>query len=236
MGFIPCLTTAFGKPFTAPGFTNWFREVCDEAGLPKGTSAHGLRKAMCRRLTEAGCSASEIKAIVDDIKPALLVAGGEFKEYGLAHGIKTLTFAELPRGWEDPHRDADGAVSTQFCTSGTTGLPKGAMLTGANLLNTGLCLALEMPEMREGGRSLVCMPMFHTGGTGWAVWSMQEGMTLVVVLALSPHLPYCKVTDAAIKDIAVFKNLATLELFGTQVTEQGVAALRQALPKCKISR
>ena len=63
MGLIPCLTTAFGKPFTAPGFTNWFREVCNEAGLPKGTSVHGLRKAMCRRLTEAGCSASEIKAI-----------------------------------------------------------------------------------------------------------------------------------------------------------------------------
>ena len=128
----------------------------------------------------------EVKTIVDDIEPALLVAGEEFKNHGLAHGIKTLTYAELPRGGEDPYRDADGAVSTQFCTSGTTGLPKGAMLTGANLLNTGLCLALEMPEMREGGRSLVCMPMFHTGGTGWAIWSIQEGMTVVVVREIDP--------------------------------------------------
>src|SRR5262249_43776170 len=61
------LITAFGKPFTAPGFTNWFRQVCNEAGLPKGTSAHGLRKAMCRRLAEAGCSANEIKAIRRDV-------------------------------------------------------------------------------------------------------------------------------------------------------------------------
>ena len=60
---------------------------------------------------------------------------------------------ELPPGGEDPRRDVDGAVSWQFCTSGTTGLPKGAMLTGANVLNTGLCLALEMPELREGGPS-----------------------------------------------------------------------------------
>jgi integrase len=57
------ITTASGKPFTAAGFTNWFRECCNAAGLPNGTSAHGLRKAACRRLAEAGCSASVIAAI-----------------------------------------------------------------------------------------------------------------------------------------------------------------------------
>ena len=57
------LTTRDGAPFSPAGFTNWFRAVCNEAGLPKGTSAHGLRKATCRRLAEAGCSASVIAAI-----------------------------------------------------------------------------------------------------------------------------------------------------------------------------
>lgn len=57
------LTTRQGKPFTPAGFTNWFREACNQAGLPKGTSAHGLRKGACRRLAEAGCSANEIAAI-----------------------------------------------------------------------------------------------------------------------------------------------------------------------------
>jgi integrase len=57
------LTTAFGKPFTAAGFSNWFRAACSQAGLPRGTSAHGLRKAACRRLAEAGCSANQIAAI-----------------------------------------------------------------------------------------------------------------------------------------------------------------------------
>lgn len=130
---------------------------------------------------------SEVKAIIDDIKPALIVTSAEFRDRCIVSGVKTLDFNELPRGGDDPHRDVDGAVSTQFCTSGTTGLPKGAMLTGANILNTGLCLALEMPEMREGGRSLVAMPMFHIGGTGWAVWSMQEGMTLVFVREVVPE-------------------------------------------------
>lgn len=57
------LTTAYGKPFTAAGFGNWFRERCDEAGLPKDCAAHGLRKAAARRLAEAGCTAHEIMAI-----------------------------------------------------------------------------------------------------------------------------------------------------------------------------
>ncbi len=37
------LETAYGQPFTAPGFGNWFRTQCDAAGLTK-CSAHGLRK------------------------------------------------------------------------------------------------------------------------------------------------------------------------------------------------
>jgi len=57
------LVTAFGKSFTSPGFGNLFREWCDEAGLPRELSAHGLRKAACRRLAESGCSANQIMTI-----------------------------------------------------------------------------------------------------------------------------------------------------------------------------
>jgi acyl-CoA synthetase (AMP-forming)/AMP-acid ligase II len=123
----------------------------------------------------------EIKQIVDDVKPKLIVTGAEFKGHGTAAGMPTMTFADLPRGGDDPRRDTDGAVSAQFCTSGTTGLPKGAMLTGWNLLNVGSCGALESPEMREGGRALVCLPLFHIGGTIWAIWAMQTGSTVVIV-------------------------------------------------------
>ena len=62
-GHLTFLVTSFGKPFTAAGFTNWFRTVCNQAGLPPGNSAHGLRKAACRRLAEAGCTVHEIAAI-----------------------------------------------------------------------------------------------------------------------------------------------------------------------------
>ena len=59
-----------GGSLTPESFTNWFRdcvkEVTDEDGtrvLPDGLSPHGLRKATCRRLAEAGCTAHEIMAI-----------------------------------------------------------------------------------------------------------------------------------------------------------------------------
>jgi len=56
------LMTERGASFTAAGFGNWFRDRCDEAGLPQ-CSAHGLRKAQVTRLVNAGCSNEQIKAI-----------------------------------------------------------------------------------------------------------------------------------------------------------------------------
>jgi integrase len=57
------LLNEHGRAFTAHAFSKWFVKQCRRAGLDKGLSAHGLRKAACRRLAEAGCSASEISAI-----------------------------------------------------------------------------------------------------------------------------------------------------------------------------
>lgn len=56
------LVTGQGASFTPAGFGNWFREVCDKAGLG-WVSAHGLRKAAARRLAQDGCTAHEIAAI-----------------------------------------------------------------------------------------------------------------------------------------------------------------------------
>jgi integrase len=56
------LVTHLGKPYSAPGFGNWFHGLCKQAGCPD-VSAHGLRKAAARRLAEIGCSANQIASI-----------------------------------------------------------------------------------------------------------------------------------------------------------------------------
>jgi integrase len=62
-GDLTFLLTQYGKPFSAAGFTAWFRESAEAAGL-KGRTPHGLRKAAGRRLAEAGCSEKEIAAVL----------------------------------------------------------------------------------------------------------------------------------------------------------------------------
>src|SRR5215468_9877123 len=57
------LVTATGKPYGGNAFSAQFRKWCDAAGLPRCCKPHGLRKAACRRLAEAGCSANEIMSI-----------------------------------------------------------------------------------------------------------------------------------------------------------------------------
>ncbi len=61
-GHMTFLVTKQGKPFAPAGFGNWFRDQCDQAGLPH-CSAHGLRKAAAARLAERGATAHEIMAI-----------------------------------------------------------------------------------------------------------------------------------------------------------------------------
>jgi len=61
------LTTSFGKPFSVAGFGNWFRDRCNEANLPNGIIAHGLRKATARRLADLGCTAHQIAAVTGHV-------------------------------------------------------------------------------------------------------------------------------------------------------------------------
>jgi integrase/recombinase XerD len=56
------LITSFGKPFTPMGFSQWFRDRCDEAEL-KHCSAHGLRKATATVLANRGATPHMIQAI-----------------------------------------------------------------------------------------------------------------------------------------------------------------------------
>jgi integrase len=61
-GNLTYLATQYGKPFTVKGFYNWFKRACVKAALPH-CSPHGLRKAVSRRLAEAGATALEGRAV-----------------------------------------------------------------------------------------------------------------------------------------------------------------------------
>jgi integrase len=62
VGAATFLVSGHGKPFTPAGFGNWFRERCDEAGLPQ-CSAHGVRKAAAARAADNGATTHELMAM-----------------------------------------------------------------------------------------------------------------------------------------------------------------------------
>ena len=63
-GSLTFLQTDYKKPFTANGFGGWFRDRCNEAGLPQCT-AHGLKKAGATLAAENGATTSQLMAMFD---------------------------------------------------------------------------------------------------------------------------------------------------------------------------
>jgi integrase len=62
-GHLTLLVTERGKSYGANAFSEMFGRWCDAAGLPSHCVFHGLRKAACTRLADAGASVHEIAAI-----------------------------------------------------------------------------------------------------------------------------------------------------------------------------
>ena len=61
---ITVINTAFGRPFTAAGFSQFMRHAIKAAGLPIDCKPHGLRKTLGRRLADDGATVHEIMAVL----------------------------------------------------------------------------------------------------------------------------------------------------------------------------
>ena len=80
-------------------------------------------------------------------------------------------------------------IAIQLYTSGTTGKPKGAMLSHANFLNlveTGQGEKPDWNKWTEDDVSLVAMPIFHIGGSGWGVLGLYHGAKGVIAREFDP--------------------------------------------------
>jgi fatty-acyl-CoA synthase len=96
----------------------------------------------------------------------------------LAEGVRPEELAERQAAL-----DCDEVVNIQY-TSGTTGFPKGAMLTHHNLLNNGFWVAERM-GLTEGDRLCIPVPFYHCFGMVMSnLACMTHGATMVLP---APH-------------------------------------------------
>lgn len=81
--------------------------------------------------------------------------------------------------------DKDDVCNMQY-TSGTTGFPKGVMLTHYNIVNNGKCIG-DCMELSTADRMMIQVPMFHCFGMVLAMTaSMTHGATLLPLPYFSP--------------------------------------------------
>ena len=81
--------------------------------------------------------------------------------------------------------DKDDVCNMQY-TSGTTGFPKGVMLTHYNVVNNGKCIGDRM-DLSTADRMMIQVPMFHCFGMVLAMTaSMTHGATLLPLPYFSP--------------------------------------------------
>lgn len=122
-----------------------------------------------------------LEAIADQLTFAktILVIGGH-STYGDYETFVTQHSAEDP-GVEAGSDD----VAFQLYSSGTTGRPKGVMLTTDNFFAF-LPLAKDVWMLTADSVNLVAMPLFHIGGSGWATAGQCVGATSIIVRDIDP--------------------------------------------------
>ena len=137
---------------------------------------------------------AEVAFILSDTGARLVFAGDDFVDAAQAVAADLSAhprvvgasearawFAALEPAQIEP-AGADDAV-LQLYTSGTTGNPKGAVLSARNLfgLRTAAASAdLPWQEWSEDEAILVCMPCAHIGGTGLGVMALGAGVRGIV--------------------------------------------------------
>ena len=153
----------------------------------------------------------EVSYIVNDCKARVLFIGPEFTDL-MRQITPSLTDVEtifgsegaagdIPdyRAWRDGFDESDANIpcaadddAIQLYTSGTTGHPKGAIMTHGSILTKRTPeeeAALEDWQRTEPGEtSLLAMPCFHVSGTGYGIGIMHGGTHAVVVREYDPSM------------------------------------------------
>lgn len=128
----------------------------------------------------------------------------------------------------DARRGGD-ALAAIYYTGGTTGTPKGVMLSHANLLVSALGSAATETFVVPGGRVLHAAPMFHLAdGASWVARNMLGG-THVIVPAFSPAEVARAIEEHQVTDLVLVPTMIQLLVDSPDAARHDLRSLRRLL-------
>ena len=158
-------------------------------------------------ILEKGWRDSDYAGIIDELCPELktreegkplhskrlpflrnVISVGFRKEGFIAWEDAVARASEVPveEVWRRAANVVSGDVANMQYTSGTTGFPKGVMLTHHNIVNNGKCIGDRM-DLSTADRMMIQVPMFHCFGMVLAMTaSMTHGSTVLPLPYFSP--------------------------------------------------
>jgi long-chain acyl-CoA synthetase len=111
--------------------------------------------------------------------------------------ITAIEFSTIPRYGVEPYKGDEDDIAVILYTSGTTGLPKGAMLTHENLISNAEACSKVM-QILPGDKMLLFLPLFHSFSfTVGVILSIYCGITISLLPSVRP---FSRVINAILKE------------------------------------
>ena len=145
----------------------------------------------------------EVKFIIEDSRSKIIIYGEEFRDIvdelnsdkiklQLSLGINKLRKLLQSKSLDqfDVSLSSDKANKTplfQMYTSGTTGNPKGALISQKGIMSLIANGMDNLGPFDPNSVNLVCMPLFHIAGSAWLFFGLASGSNNILLVDINPE-------------------------------------------------